>query len=148
MKPTLTLLTALLLAPLAALHAADAVANATKAAKRAWESAPAEKKALWQQQREALKYIDLAIDTRRQIIIARGGSGPGDYHAHPTTAMLADNKTMFCVWNIGHGGHAGPMARSDDAGLTWTRIDDALPANYVNFKNCPSIYRLTDPQGK
>ena len=51
MKPTLTLLTALLLAPLAALHAADAVANATKAAKRAWESAPAEKKALWQQQR-------------------------------------------------------------------------------------------------
>jgi hypothetical protein len=62
--------------------------------------------------------------------------------------MLADNQTMFCVWNIGHGGHAGPMARSDDAGLTWKRIDDALPPNYVNFKNCPSIYRITDPQGK
>jgi hypothetical protein len=62
--------------------------------------------------------------------------------------MLADNKTIFCVWNIGHGGHAGPMARSDDAGLTWMRIDDALSPNYVNFKNCPSIYRLTDPQGK
>jgi hypothetical protein len=30
-----------------------------QAAKRAWESAPAEKKALWQQQREALKHIDL-----------------------------------------------------------------------------------------
>ncbi|MGV2335148.1 MAG UNVERIFIED_CONTAM: glycoside hydrolase [Planctomycetaceae bacterium] len=27
-------------------------------------------------------------------------------------------------------------------------MDDALPANYVNFRNCPSIYRLTDPQGK
>jgi hypothetical protein len=27
-------------------------------------------------------------------------------------------------------------------------MDDALPPNYVNFKNCPSIYRLTDPQGK
>jgi hypothetical protein len=62
--------------------------------------------------------------------------------------MLADNKTMFCVWNIGHGGHAGPMARSDDAGLTWTRMDDVLPPNYVNFKNCPSIYRITDIRGK
>ena len=124
------------------------VANATKAAKRAWESAPAEKKALWQQQREALKHIDLSEDTQRQIVIARGSPKPGEYHAHPTTAMLADNKTMFCVWNIGHGGHAGPMARSEDTGLTWTRIDDTLPPNYVNFKNCPSIYRITDPQGK
>ena len=62
--------------------------------------------------------------------------------------MLADNKTIFCVWNIGHGGHAGPMARSDDGGLTWTRMDDSLPPNYVNFRNCPSIYRITDPQGK
>ncbi len=124
------------------------VANATKAAKRASESAPDEKKTLWQQQREALKHIDLSEDTQRQIVVARGSPEPGEYHAHPTTAMLADNKTMFCVWNIGHGGHAGPMARSDDAGLTWTRMDDVLPPNYVNFKNCPSIYRITDPQGK
>ncbi len=149
MKPHLALLTALLLAPLAAFaQAKPEVVNATKAAKRAWESAPVEKKALWQQQRRALKHIDLSDDTQRQIVIARGSPEPGDYHAHPTTAMLEDNKTMFCVWNIGHGGHAGPMARSDDAGLTWTRMDDALPSNYVNFKNCPSIYRITDPQGK
>jgi hypothetical protein len=149
MKPTLTLLAALLLTPLAAFaQAKPEVANATKAAKRAWESAPDEKKALWQQQREALKHIDLSEDMQRQIVIARGSPKPGEYHAHPTTAMLADNKTMFCVWNIGHGGHAGPMARSDDTGLTWTRMDDALPPNYANFKNCPSLYRLTDPQGK
>jgi hypothetical protein len=38
--------------------------------------------------------------------------------------MLADGKTIFCAWNIGHGGHARPMARSDDGGLTWTRMDD------------------------
>jgi enterochelin esterase-like enzyme len=133
--------------PTAALaQAKPEVANATKAAKRAWESAPAEKKALWQQQRDTLKNIDLSEDTTRQIIIARGT--PEVYNAHPTTAMLADNKTMFCVWNIGHGGHAGPMARSEDGGLTWKRVDDSLPPNYVNFKNCPSIYRITDPQGK
>lgn len=149
MKTTLTLLAALLLDPPGAVaQAKPEVASEAKASKRVWESAPDEKKTLWQQQREALKHIDLADDTKRQIIIARGGSGPEEYHAHPTTAMLADNRTMFCVWNIGHGGHAGPMARSDDAGLTWTRMDDALPANYVNFKNCPSIYRITDPQGK
>lgn len=149
MKRTFTFLTALLLAPLAAFaQAKPETANATKAAKRAWESAHAEKKALWQQQREALINIDLSNDTQRQIVIARGSPKPDEYHAHPMTAMLADNKTMFCVWNIGHGGHAGPMAHSDDAGLTWKRIDDSLPPNYVNFKNCPSIYRITDPQGK
>ncbi|MFM9128479.1 MAG: hypothetical protein ACKOPF_01295, partial [Candidatus Limnocylindrus sp.] len=108
---------------------------AVKGAKRAFESAPSEKKALWQQHREALTHIDLSEDKQRQIIIARGTTEPDAYHAHPTTAMLADNKTILCVWNIGHGGHAGPMARSDDAGLTWKRIDDSLPPNYVNFKN-------------
>jgi hypothetical protein len=100
-----TLLATLLLAPpVAFAQEKPEVANATKAAKRAWESAPAEKKALWQQQREVLKHIDLSEDTQRQIIIARGSPEPGDYHAHPTMAMLADNQTMFCVWNIGHGG--------------------------------------------
>lgn len=121
---------------------------ATKGGPRAAESAPSDKNALWLQHRESLTHIDLSDDTQRQIVIARGSPKPGEYHAHPTTAMLADNKTIFCVWNIGHGGHAGPMARSDDAGLTWTRMDDALPPNFVNFKNCPSIYRLSDPQGK
>jgi hypothetical protein len=147
--PAFTLLAALVIAPLLVLaQDKPEVQNAAKAAKRAWESAPLEQKSLWQQHREALMSIDLSEDTKRQVVIARGSPEPGEYHAHPTTAMLADNKTMFCVWNIGHGGHAGPMARSDDAGLTWARMDDALPPNYVNFKNCPSIYRITDPKGR
>ena len=59
MKSILTLLAALLLAPLAALaQAKPEVANAAKASKRAWESAPAEVKARWQQQRDALNHID------------------------------------------------------------------------------------------
>jgi len=45
MKPTLTLLTTLLLTPVASFaQAKPEVANATKAAKRAWESAPAERR--------------------------------------------------------------------------------------------------------
>lgn len=124
------------------------VAIAAKAAKRAWESAPSEAKAIWLQQREALEHVDLSDDMQRQIVIARGSPKAAEYHAHPTTAMLEDGRTIFCVWNIGHGGHAGPMARSEDGGLTWTRMDDVLPPNYVNFKNCPSIYRIADPQGE
>ena len=131
----------------AVLHGKDEVGLAKRAARRAWQSAPDETKALWQKHKDALKILDISQETDRQIVIARGSPEPGSYHAHPTTALLADNRTMFCVWNIGHGGHAGPMARSDDAGLTWTRIDDALPPNYANFKNCPSIYRITDPAG-
>jgi hypothetical protein len=148
MKSKFTLLPALLLAPLATLHAADAVGKAAKDATRGWQNAPAEMQAIWQRHKDALKILDISTETNRHVIVARGTPEPGAYHAHPTTTMLADNKTMFCVWNIGHGGHAGPMARSDDAGLTWTRMDDALPPNYVNFRNCPSIYRLTDAQGK
>ena len=94
------LLAALVLAPLAlSAQAKPEVANATKAAKRAWESAPAEKKASWIGQRDALINVDLSDDTQRQIVIARGSPKPEEYHAHPTTAMLADNKTIFCVCN-------------------------------------------------
>jgi hypothetical protein len=102
MKPALTLLAVLLLAPLAKIHAADAVGNAAKAAARGWQNAPAEKKTLWQRHKDALKILDISTETNRHVIIARGSPEPGAYHAHPTTAMLADNKTMFCVWeNIG-----------------------------------------------
>jgi hypothetical protein len=53
MKRALTLLTALLVGPLASFAQAKLeVAEANKAAKRARESAPAEKRALWEQQRE------------------------------------------------------------------------------------------------
>ena len=134
------------LGPLTALLASDAVDKAAKDATRGWQNAPAEKNALWQRHKDALKILDISMETNRHVIVAQGT--PEVYHAHPTTTMLADNKTIFCVWNIGHGGHAGPMVRSEDGGLTWTRMDDALPPNYVNFRNCPSIYRLTDPQGK
>ena len=40
------------------------------------------------------------------------------------------------------------MARSDDAGLTWKRLDDQLPPAFKTHRNCPSIYRMVDPQGK
>ena len=117
-----------------------------KLARPASQNASPETQALWQRHKDALTILDICEETKRQVVIAQGT--PEAYHAHPTTALLADGRTMFYVWNMGHGGHAEPMARSDDGGLTWTRLDDTLPPNYVNFKNCPSIYRITDPMGK
>jgi hypothetical protein len=110
----------------------------------------AEQRALWADHLKKLPRIDLADKVKRTVLAQGikedGKHSPESYWAHPTTAMLADGKTLFAVWTYYHGGHAGPMARSDDGGLTWTRLDDSLPKNYWNFKNCPSIYRLTDPQ--
>jgi len=89
-----------------------------------------------------LPLIDISGEINRHVIIA---SGTEDiYQGNPTTLLLADGKTMFCVWSIGHGGPAGPMAVSHDSGLSWTRMDNELPAGFRNHINCPSIYRMMD----
>ena len=116
------------------------------------KNADAEHRARWADHLSRLPRIDLSAQVRRTVLAqgskVDGTHSPEGYWAHPTTALLGDGKTLFAVWTYYHGGHAGPMARSDDGGLTWTRLDDSLPPNYWNFRNCPSIYRLTDPQGR
>ena len=89
---------------------------------------------------------DISGDAARHVVIAGGTESV--YQGHPTTLLMPDGKTMFAVWCINHGGFAGPMARSDDGGLTWRRLDDALPKEFSTHKNCPSIYRMVDPSGK
>jgi hypothetical protein len=80
------------------------------------------------------------------VVIAEGTEKV--YQGHPTTLLMPDGKTIYCVWCINHGGAAGPMAKSKDGGRTWTRIDDRLPKGYATHQNCPSIYRLVAPDGK
>jgi Neuraminidase (sialidase) len=53
---------------------------------------------------------------------------------------------MFCTWTYGHGGGCGPLKRSDDAGRTWSDLLP-VPDNWTTVKNCPSLYRLSDPEG-
>ncbi|MCB1208602.1 MAG: FAD-dependent oxidoreductase, partial [Verrucomicrobiales bacterium] len=93
---------------------------------------------------ETLPTIDLSQDTSRQVIVAQGTEEV--YQGHPTTLLLPDGKTIFCVWTHGHGGTCGPMKRSDDGGRTWSDLLP-VPENWQLAKNCPSLYRLTDPQG-
>ncbi len=92
-----------------------------------------------------LPTLDLSADTARQSVIAEGTEDV--YQGHPTTLLLPDGKTMFAVWSVGHGGPAGPMARSTDGGHTWTRLDDQLPTDFRLHRNCPSIYRIVDAEG-
>ena len=35
---------------------------------------------------------------------------------------MPDEKTMFCFWDLAHGGPTGPAAKSTDGGRTWTDI--------------------------
>jgi hypothetical protein len=91
-----------------------------------------------------LPTVNLSKDTERQVVIAAGT--PTLYQGHPTTLLLPDGKTMFCVWTQGHGGPCGPMKRSDDGGKTWSELL-AVPENWTTTKNCPALYRLVDPQG-
>lgn len=93
-----------------------------------------------------LPVVDISAETDRHVIIAEGTEDV--YQGHPTTLLMPDGKTLFAVWSIGHGGPAGPMARSDDGGITWVRLDDRLPSSYSQYENCPSIYRMVNPQGE
>jgi hypothetical protein len=88
--------------------------------------------------------IDLADQKHRQVVVDRE---PGQYLGHPTTVLLEDGKTMYCVYPKGHGRGALVLKRSDDAGLTWSeRLP--IPENWATSKEVPTIHRVVAPQGK
>ena len=102
--------------------------------------------ALHSQEIPDIPTIDISARTDLQTVIAQGT--PEIYQGHPTSVLMPDGQTLFAVWSIDHGGYAGPMAVSRDAGKTWTRIDERLPEGYRHHKNCPSIYRLVGKEGE
>lgn len=93
----------------------------------------------------AIPVVDLSSDTVRHVVIA--GGTPEVYQGHPTTLLMPDGKTMLATWSLGHGGACGPMKRSTDGGKTWSPLLET-PADWQAIRNCPALYRLTDPQGK
>jgi len=91
-----------------------------------------------------IQTIDLSNDSVRHVVVAAGTAEV--YQGHPTTVLLPDGKTIYCVWTYNHGGVCGPLKRSDDGGRTWSELLD-VPDNWSTVYNCPTIYRLPDPQG-
>ena len=96
---------------------------------------------------DRIPVVDISTDASRQVIIAEVAKDR--YEGHPTTLLADDGRTMFCVWTTGHGGPCGQMARSDDGGLTWTRLDATLPEVYGRtHQNCPVLQKAKGPDGK
>lgn len=87
-----------------------------------------------------------ADDYMRHVVVASGADGEADWQ-HPHMVLMPDGKTIYAVWTLGHGGICGPMKRSDNGGLTWSKPLD-VPENWTAVRNCPTIHRLVDPQGK
>lgn len=88
--------------------------------------------------------IDISQEKHRHVIIAEGTEEV--YQGHVDTLLMPDGKTMFAAWSINHAGHLGPLARSEDAGLTWEMIE--TPENWWRVRQTtPTMHRLVDPEG-
>ena len=91
----------------------------------------------------SIPVIDLAAQKLRQVIVDQQ---PGQYLGHPTTVLLADGKTIFCTYPLGHGGPAAILKKSTDGGLTWSKRLK-VPDNWRTANNCPSLHRFKDKRG-
>ena len=88
--------------------------------------------------------IDISQETQRHVIVDQGTAE--SYKGHPTTLLMPDGKTIYCVYPLGHGGPSAVLRRSDDGGLSWS---DPLPVpdNWKTANNCPALYRFVGPDG-
>lgn len=91
-----------------------------------------------------LPVLDLSGDSSRQVIVAQGTKDI--YNGQPTTVLMPDGKTIYCVWTYGHGGRCGPVKKSNDGGRTWDSVP--VPSNWSTAFNCPAVYRLPSPDGR
>ena len=81
-------------------------------------------------------------DTNRYSVICESKR----FEAHPTTVMLPDDRTILAFWDVQACGPCGPAALSTDAGRTWTRIDERIPAAFAECHDEPKAYRFIDPK--
>lgn len=92
-----------------------------------------------------LPLVDLSGEKARHSVVAAGTEEI--YQGHCDTVLLPDGKTMFTAWCLGHAQWIGPLAKSEDAGLTWTAPLE-VPENWATTANTPALHRLVGPDGK
>ena len=92
----------------------------------------------------ALTRLDLAGQKHRQVVVDRE---EGQYLGHPSTVLLEDGKTIYCVYPKGHGRGALIAKRSRDGGRTWSdRLP--VPASWATSQETPTVYRVVDAAGR
>ena len=91
----------------------------------------------------SIPVLDLDAEHEKQIIIDRE---KGQYLGHPTTVLMDDMQTMYCVYPKGHGKGEIVLKKSTDRGLTWSdRL--STPDNWSTSREVPTIYKLYDQKG-
>lgn len=90
-----------------------------------------------------IPFIDLDQREDLQVVVDRE---VGLYLGHPTTTMLADQKTIFAVYPKGHGSGEVILKKSEDAGITWSeRLE--VPKSWADSKETPILYQIERPDG-
>lgn len=101
--------------------------------------------------RITIPVVDISAQKERHTIVAAGTEK--EWNGHPSTVLMPDGRTIFCVWqgrrdgSAKHGAPAGYMKRSDDGGFTWSDYLD-VPANWLEIgRGAPLVHRLVDAKG-
>ena len=91
----------------------------------------------------SIPFIDLDGKKEMQVIVDKE---KGQYLGHPSTVLLEDGKTMYCVYPKGHGIGSIVMKKSEDGGITWS---DRLPVpkSWGSSLEVPTLYPVEDAAG-
>ncbi len=91
-----------------------------------------------------LPVVDLDARADLQIVVDRE---KGQYLGHPSTHLLADGKTILCVYPKGHGRGAIVYKKSTDGGKTWSKRLPT-PKTWATSREVPTLYPTIDAAGK
>ena len=89
--------------------------------------------------------IDISREANRHSFVAHGTEEI--YQGHTDTVLMPNGKTMWATWALDHAGYLGPLAKSTDAGKTWSDLIPSHPTWKEQTTTTPTIHRLVDPKG-